>query len=145
MLLTPSGYPPTAVGYPPTGIGYPPTAIGYPPTASGYPPTAIGYPPTAIVGRIGHSEFFFFYGNPWALFLSISVNVVCSKGGEGRAGDLAILSLMLRRVVLTVACHEVPVAGGDGRKRSSLCNFDFSNFKHSAVALLFWIPPRLDL
>ena len=42
MLLTPSGYPPTAVGYPPTGIGYPPTAVGYPPTASGYPPTAIG-------------------------------------------------------------------------------------------------------
>ena len=37
----------------------PPTAIGYPPTAIGYPPTALGYPPTAIVGRIGHSEFFF--------------------------------------------------------------------------------------
>ena len=46
-------------GYPPTAIGYPPTAIGYPPTAIGYPPTAIGYPPAAIVGRIGHSEFFF--------------------------------------------------------------------------------------
>ena len=62
---TASGYPPTAIGYPPTAIGYPPTAIGYPPTASGYPPTAIGYPPTAIVGRIGHSEFFFFnYGTP---------------------------------------------------------------------------------
>ena len=40
--------------------GYPPTAIGYPPTAIGYPPTAIGYPPAAIVGRIGHSELFFF-------------------------------------------------------------------------------------
>ena len=54
-------------GYPPTAIGYPPTAIGYPPTAIGYPPTAISYPPAAIVGRIGHSEFFFFflyYGNP---------------------------------------------------------------------------------
>ena len=39
---------------------------GYPPTAIGYPPTAIGYTPTAIVGRIGHSEFFFFhYGTPW--------------------------------------------------------------------------------
>ena len=48
-------------GYPPTAIGYPPTAIGYPPTAIGYPPTAIGYPPAAIVGRIGHSEFFFFF------------------------------------------------------------------------------------
>ena len=35
------------------------TPSGYPPTAIGYPPTAIGYPPTAIVGRIGHSEFFF--------------------------------------------------------------------------------------
>ena len=67
------GYPPTAIGYPPTAIGYTPTAIGYPPAASGYPPTAIGYtptaigyppaasgyPPAAIVGRIGHSEFFF--------------------------------------------------------------------------------------
>ena len=44
------------------------TPSGYPPTAIGYPPTAIGYPPTAIVGRIGHSEFFFFffhYGTPW--------------------------------------------------------------------------------
>ena len=41
--------------------GYPPTAIGYPPTAIGYPPTAIGYPPAAIIGRIGHSEFFFFF------------------------------------------------------------------------------------
>ena len=40
--------------------GYLLTAIGYPPTAIGYPPTAIGYPPAAIVGRIGHSEFFFF-------------------------------------------------------------------------------------
>ena len=39
--------------------GYPPTAIGYTPTAIGYPPTAIGYPPAAIIGRIGHSEFFF--------------------------------------------------------------------------------------
>ena len=49
-----------------TPSGYPPTAIGYPPTAIGYPPTAIGYPPTAIVGRIGHSEFFFlfYYGTP---------------------------------------------------------------------------------
>ena len=54
------GYPPTAIGYPPTAIGYPPTAIGYTPMAIGYPPTAIGYPPAAIVGRIGHSEFFFF-------------------------------------------------------------------------------------
>ena len=54
------GYPPTAIGYPPTAIGYPPTAIGYTPTAIGYPPTAISYPPAAIVGRIGHSEFFFF-------------------------------------------------------------------------------------
>ena len=54
-------------GYPPTAIGYTPTAIGYPPTAIGYPPTAIGYPPAAIVGRIGHSEFFFsfHYGTPW--------------------------------------------------------------------------------
>ena len=61
------GYPPTAIGYPPTAIGYtltaigyPPAAIGYPSTAIGYPSTAIGYPPAAIVGRIGHSEFFFF-------------------------------------------------------------------------------------
>ena len=54
------GYPPTAIGYPPTAIGYTPTAIGYTPTAIGYTPTAIGYPPAAIVGRIGHSEFFFF-------------------------------------------------------------------------------------
>ena len=54
------GCPPTAIGYPPTAIGYTPTAIGYPPTAIGYPPAAIGYPPAAIVGRIGHSEFFFF-------------------------------------------------------------------------------------
>ena len=30
----------------------------------GYPPTAIGYPPTAIVGRIGHSGFFFFITAP---------------------------------------------------------------------------------
>ena len=60
------GYTPTAIGYPPTAIGYPPTAIGYPPTAIGYTPTAIGYPPAAIIGRIGHSEFFFYfyYGNP---------------------------------------------------------------------------------
>ena len=28
-------------------------------SAIGYPPTAIGYPPAAIIGRIGHSEFFF--------------------------------------------------------------------------------------
>ena len=41
--------------------GYPPTAIGYPPTAIGYPPTAISYPPAAIIGRIGHSEFFFLF------------------------------------------------------------------------------------
>ena len=40
------------------------TPSGYPPTAIGYPPTAIGYPPTAIVGRIGHSEFFFLLGHP---------------------------------------------------------------------------------
>ena len=53
------GYPPTAIGYPPTAIGYTATAIGYPPTAIGYTPTAIGYPPATIVGRIGHSEFFF--------------------------------------------------------------------------------------
>ena len=60
------GYTPTTIGYPPTAIGYPPTAIGYPPTAIGYPPTAIGYPPTAIVGRIGHSELFFFsLRHPW--------------------------------------------------------------------------------
>ena len=58
------GYPPTAIGYPPTAIGYPPTAVGYPPTAIGYPPTAVGYPPTAIVGRIGHSEFFFSLRHP---------------------------------------------------------------------------------
>ena len=55
------GYTPTAIGYTPTAIGYPPTAIGYPPTAIGYTPMAIGYPPAAIVGRIGHSEFFFFH------------------------------------------------------------------------------------
>ena len=48
-------------GYPPTAIGYPPTAIGYTPTAIGYPPTAISYPPAAIIGRIGHSEFFFYF------------------------------------------------------------------------------------
>ena len=61
------GYTPTAIGYTPAAIGYPPTAIGYTPTAIGYPPAAIGYPPAAIVGRIGHSEFFFFfhYGTPW--------------------------------------------------------------------------------
>ena len=40
------------------------TPSGYPPTAIGYPPTAIGYPPTAIVGRIGHSQFFFFVTAP---------------------------------------------------------------------------------
>ena len=55
------GYPPTAIGYPPTAIGYTPTAIGYTPTAIGHPPAAIGYPPAAIVGRIGHSEFFFLF------------------------------------------------------------------------------------
>ena len=48
-------------GYPPTAIGYPPTAIGYTPTAIGYPPAAISYPPAAIIGRIGHSEFFFIF------------------------------------------------------------------------------------
>ena len=53
------GYTPTAIGYTPTAIGYTPTAIGCTPTAIGYPPTAIGYPPAAIVGRIGHSDFFF--------------------------------------------------------------------------------------
>ena len=53
------GYTPTAIGYPPTAISYPPAAIGYTPTVIGYPPTAIGYSPAAIVGRIGHSEFFF--------------------------------------------------------------------------------------
>ena len=37
---------------------------GYPPTTIGDPPTAIGYTPTAIVGRIGHSEFFFFITAP---------------------------------------------------------------------------------
>ena len=58
------GYTPTTIGYTPTAIGYPPTAIGYPPTAIGYPPTAIGYPPAAIVGRNGHSEFFFFITAP---------------------------------------------------------------------------------
>ena len=71
------GYPPTAIGYPPTAIGYPPTAIGYTPTAIGYTPTAIGYPQAAIsypqaaiIGRIGHSELFFFlyYGDPWFLW-----------------------------------------------------------------------------
>ena len=55
------GYPPTAIGYPPTAIGYTPTAINYPPTAIGYTPTAISYPPAAIIGRIGHSEFFFLF------------------------------------------------------------------------------------
>ena len=54
------GYTPTAINYPPTAISYTPTAIGYTPTAIGYPPTAISYPPAAIIGRIGHSEFFFF-------------------------------------------------------------------------------------
>ena len=54
------GYTPTAIKYPPTAISYTPTAIGYTPTAIGYPPTAISYPPAAIIGRIGHSEFFFF-------------------------------------------------------------------------------------
>ena len=58
------GYPPTAIGYPPTAIGYTPTAIGYTPTAIGYPPTAISYPPDAIIGRIGHSEFFFLLWQP---------------------------------------------------------------------------------
>ena len=58
------GYPPTAIGYPPTAIGYTPTAIGYTPTAIGYPPTAISYPPAAIIGRIGHSEFFFLLWQP---------------------------------------------------------------------------------
>ena len=67
FLLTAISYPPTAIGYTPTAINYPPTAIGYtptaisyPPTAIGYPPTAISYPPAAIIGRIGHSEFFFY-------------------------------------------------------------------------------------
>ena len=65
------GYPPTAIGYSPTAIGYTPTAIGYTPTTIGYPPTAISYPPAAIIGRIGHSEFFFifYYGNPWSAYL----------------------------------------------------------------------------
>ena len=58
------GYPPTAIGYTPTAIGHTPTAIGYPPTAIGCTPTAIGYPPAAILGRIGHSEFFFFIAAP---------------------------------------------------------------------------------
>ena len=60
------GYPPTAIGYTPTAISYPPTAIGYTPMAIGYPPTAIGYPPAAIVGRIGHSNFFFITAPPGA-------------------------------------------------------------------------------
>ena len=72
------GYPPAAIGYTPTAIGYTPTAIGYPPTAIGYTPTAIGYTPTAIVGRIGHSEcFFFHYGTPWA---------AAAGGGGGARG-----------------------------------------------------------
>ena len=70
-------YPPTAIGYTPTAIGYPPTAIGYPPTAIGYPPTAISYPPAAIIGRIGHSEFLFYFimatpGPTCGLFLILS-------------------------------------------------------------------------
>ena len=71
MLLTPSGYPPTAVGYLPTAVGY--------------PPTAVGYPPTAIVGRIGHSEFFFFMATPvsWSLVHSCFIGF-CLCEGKGR-------------------------------------------------------------
>ena len=79
------GCPPTAIGCPPTAIGYPPTAIGCPPTAIGYPPTAISYPPAAIIGRIGHSDFFFSfsYGNPW-LYWAVSHlrGAVCSCLGR---------------------------------------------------------------
>ena len=91
------GYPPTAIGYPPTAIGYPPTAIGYTPTATGYPPsairytpTAIGYPPAAIVGRIGHSEFFFLFSlwHPLGLGMDVRVGpwvrvLVCACVGVG--------------------------------------------------------------
>ena len=78
-------------GYPPTAIGYPPTAIGYPPTAIGYPPTAIGYPPAAIVGRIGHSEFFFF--SLWHPLVYAGPPVQAGQGGRYlRAGQWGPLS-----------------------------------------------------
>ena len=82
------GYPPTAIGYPPTAIGYTPTAIGYTPTAIGYPPTAIGYPPAAIIGRIGHSEFFFF--PLWHPLAAICLDLVAGLPAEGitRAASL---------------------------------------------------------
>ena len=52
---------------------------------SGYPPTAIGYPPPVIVGRIGHSEFFFLhYGTPWG-GLSAGKR---PQGGMGGASSL---------------------------------------------------------
>ena len=68
-------------GYPPTAIGYTPTAIGYPPTAIGYPPTAISYPPAAIIGRIGHSEFFFFFimATPASAFPCCSLSSVACR------------------------------------------------------------------
>ena len=62
---------------------------GYPPTAIGYPPTAIGYPPTAIVGRIGHSEFFFFFvtAPPASDWLTLLHRRQREQGDRGTGGQ----------------------------------------------------------
>ena len=97
------GYPPTAIGYPPTAIGYPPTAIGYPPTAIGYTPTAIGYPPAAIIGRIGHSEFFFFImATP-----APNPELVWFSGGVLQKEDLEVVAELSRTFGFFVLSDEV--------------------------------------
>ena len=88
-------YTPTAIAYTPTAIGYPPTAIGYPPTAMGYPPTAIGYPPAAIVGRIGHSEFFFLSLRHPLVGGAVKMAMALHSGGAkfaGKCSERRILS-----------------------------------------------------
>ena len=95
------GYPPTAIGYPPTAIGYTPTAIGYTPTAIGYPPTAIGYLPAAIVGRIGHSEFFFSLRHP--LMLTMDTQTVVLWGPVDPSTECADIDLRQQLVKHLVA------------------------------------------
>ena len=111
------GYPPTAIGYPPTAIGYPPTAIGYPPAAIGYPPTAIGYPPAAIVGRIGHSEFFFFIMAPpavrrWRCSLPTPTSAP-SRTRRSSSSGRATSSTIARRSTKS----SPPAPSGSGRRR----------------------------
>ena len=86
--------PPTAIGCPPTAIGCPPTAIGCPPTAIGYPPTAISYPPAAIIGRIGHSEFFFFF------LLRQPRQAVYKRLGDPQARDMH--KVAVRRLIIPI-------------------------------------------